>query len=401
MPATVLVRANGTGDYTTIAAGLAAVSPSGTLYIGSGTYNETNSLILDSGGSTLRPLLITNEPGATPIIDGTGKGSSAAFGMSAPVAGRTSAFIPTFTGLTFQNWNSSQGIFYCANGQGFNVSGCIFINNPGTTFQNATGSAAVPMKVEKNFFSGSGQIMFSTTGQYIYFFNNVVYNCIVVMSIGNHIYIDNNTLYYKYNGATTPIMAYAARNNIIINATGYASSAKFFDCSVSGTNNFLSGSFASGTATTVLSGNVYNQSPQFVNSASLDFNLQATSPCINAGIDLSYILTDYSGTARSTGSFDIGALEYTVAGSAWAGFTTHSSSNVSSDFVNNIYKDLSADWSKRSGLRSDQNGTTAVQQVPFVLGSLGPLSIRGRMAAYTLTPSGQVSGALSASSLGY
>ena len=58
----------------------------------------------------------------------------------------------------------------------------------------------------------------------------------------------------------------------------------------------------------ILSGNVLNQDPRFVNPAALDFRLQGSSPAINAGAN-NGLATDKTGKARN-GTVDIGALEF-------------------------------------------------------------------------------------------
>jgi hypothetical protein len=51
--------------------------------------------------------------------------------------------------------------------------------------------------------------------------------------------------------------------------------------------------------------------PKFVDAASRNFRLQSGSGAIDAGVALSNVTTDISGTARPQGSsYDIGAFEF-------------------------------------------------------------------------------------------
>jgi len=55
-----------------------------------------------------------------------------------------------------------------------------------------------------------------------------------------------------------------------------------------------------------------NQDPVFIDASTNKYSLQSSSPCIDAGVDVS-LTTDYAGStvpAPSGGSFDIGAFEY-------------------------------------------------------------------------------------------
>jgi len=54
-----------------------------------------------------------------------------------------------------------------------------------------------------------------------------------------------------------------------------------------------------------------SHNPKFINSASLDFHLQQSSPLIDRGVTLSLVLDDYDGARRPRGNaYDIGAFEF-------------------------------------------------------------------------------------------
>ena len=73
----------------------------------------------------------------------------------------------------------------------------------------------------------------------------------------------------------------------------------------------------------------------------------------------------------------------------YSGWTTSSGEpyqKFSSDFTINLYRNLSSQYSLRSGLST--NGSTEVTQVPFSLGAPAPISLRLRGRAYILVPEG-------------
>jgi len=55
--------------------------------------------------------------------------------------------------------------------------------------------------------------------------------------------------------------------------------------------------------------NEFAQNPLFVNSAAIDFHLQAGSPCLNAGIAIAGLTVDRDGVARHASTPDIGCYE--------------------------------------------------------------------------------------------
>jgi len=71
---------------------------------------------------------------------------------------------------------------------------------------------------------------------------------------------------------------------------------------------------------TLLSHNLVDVNPKFVNAAAYDFRLQASSPAINQGVTLSEVPRDYAGVSRPQGgSYDVGGYEYVVGTSSYAG----------------------------------------------------------------------------------
>jgi len=138
-----------------------------------------------------------------------------------------------------------------------------------------------------------------------------------VLSSGSANVAYNNIIYGNSGGYAVEISFGGGpsntrvENNTISNANGID-----IGSDASGTlvqNNIVSGSNANisnhGTGSTVSSNFVGN--PLFVNVASADFHLQATSPAIDAGITIAEVSTDFDGITRPQGpAYDIGAYEY-------------------------------------------------------------------------------------------
>jgi parallel beta-helix repeat protein len=129
------------------------------------------------------------------------------------------------------------------------------------------------------------------------FYNNLVYaqsgHGVQILS-GNNQEIYNNTV---YGGQQTGIYIQSnASNTVVKNNISYANA----------TTQILN----EGSGTT-LSRNLTSD-PRFLNPSALDFNLQTSSPAIDAGEYLSLVNMDFKRTPRPQGStHDIGAFEST------------------------------------------------------------------------------------------
>lgn len=196
------------------------------------------------------------------------------------------------------------------------------------------------------FYNASRPVTFSTTSsalvqgqEDIYFYYNVFNNvrkagdgyygyCFdinpsVALTIDN-LQILNNTVYappnlirsfFDSNDATTTFNNIGIKNNIIANAHAVVEITNGAVDSLFLQSNYLYNMshdtvFTSAAETNItLSGNV-NADPVFVTSS--DFHLQSTSPCRDAGIDVSTITggLDFHGAARYGAAYDIGAFEY-------------------------------------------------------------------------------------------
>jgi parallel beta-helix repeat protein len=129
------------------------------------------------------------------------------------------------------------------------------------------------------------------------FYNNIIYAAsghgVIILS-GNNQQIYNNTV---YGGRQTGIYVQnAATNTTVKNNISYGNA----------TTQILD----EGTGT-ILSKNLTSD-PRFINASSLDFNLQTSSPAIDAGEFLSLVTMDVRKTPRPQGAtHDIGAFEST------------------------------------------------------------------------------------------
>ena len=93
---------------------------------------------------------------------------------------------------------------------------------------------------------------------------------------------------------------------------------------------------------------IYNQSPHFVDTTNANFQLQATSPAIDTGIDfvkdtatligitIDSIPTDIIGNPRKFGEFDMGAYEYQIPIRYYVNANTGSDSNTGLSWKNSL-----------------------------------------------------------------
>jgi parallel beta-helix repeat protein len=152
--------------------------------------------------------------------------------------------------------------------------------------------------------------------------NNIIHHCALQRAASAGILVkgDNHLVYnnvvYKNNGHG--IMTYGAANAKFYNNTVYGGmqSGIYVYPGSTGTQLRNNISYANATtqildegAGTILSKNVVTD-PRFMNAATLDFSLQATSVAIDAGELLSEVSTDIRRRARPQGfAHDVGAYE--------------------------------------------------------------------------------------------
>jgi parallel beta-helix repeat protein len=143
---------------------------------------------------------------------------------------------------------------------------------------------------------GAGIVLSSGSGNAAY--NNLIwgnqggiqvqYNSVSNTKLYNNTVYANQVIGIKIGSASNT----KVQNNIV-----YANGGKAISNSGSGT---------------LLSHNLVDVNPKFVNAAAHDFRLQGSSPAVNTGVTLSEVPKDYASVSRPQGnSHDIGGYEYT------------------------------------------------------------------------------------------
>ena len=140
-----------------------------------------------------------------------------------------------------------------------------------------------------------------------------------VRILNNVVYAPEATLYafIESNDATTTVTNAMIRNNIVCNAN---QGVRLINGTVTtinvDNNNFYNVSTVTNYTGATVTGDTYNNNittnPVF--KSATDFHLQSTSPCIDAGMDVSAITggLDFHGASLYGAAYDIGAFEYGV-----------------------------------------------------------------------------------------
>jgi len=157
--------------------------------------------------------------------------------------------------------------------------------------------------------------IYNGIGTSVVIVNNVFYNLTHGWAIQRYdgggavvqgLFILNNTFIgANPNRDAQIIIATETANLVIANNIFYqpATAGVWFDGAGNGatvTGNVATGDLQTGGSGLVLSGNLLNTDPLFVNAGSLDFHLTASSPARTAGVARWCPPTDYDGAARST-----------------------------------------------------------------------------------------------------
>lgn len=385
MPATVTVRPDGSGDYTTIAAGINAVDVYGTVLIGSGTYTEYINLTQQIGGGWAKPVrLVAENTSSKPIINGAAQTASAVISnANTQVANTSSLYVE---GLIFVSCSHSNGVFQMGGNRALEVRNCEFYTCNTTLIRFMYSDATYIGIFERNYCYNVGQIYSNNIGAYSRVYNNYGYfnSDVTALNVSsNTAVVVNNTFIFNNGASFKGIVAGRITNNIVVNrGSGWRS----IEATATASYNCVSGTWSLAVSGALTTGNI-TADPLFENStlSAGSGALSSTSPCIKVGDDLSALFTtDILGNSR-TAPFDIGAYER-AASSPWTGFSTQSYEKISigTNIIINTYKNLTSNFSVRSGL-SELNGMQVVEQVPFSLGIPGAFSLRGRNKTYSLT----------------
>src|SRR4030042_2370980 len=168
------------------------------------------------------------------------------------------------------------------------------------------------LTIKKNIFRSAGGINTGGGGDYLYVYNNIWANNLSFGSQGYpsavalqnvpHAMVKNNIF---YNQPYQTVVAIGDMTNIQVDYNlAYNSDGSTPHCVQWGNYD---------TCQPSPNHEMWKINPLFVNPAGLDFHLQASSPAINVGLDLSSagVTNDYDGNARPQGAgYDIGAFEY-------------------------------------------------------------------------------------------
>jgi len=197
-----------------------------------------------------------------------------------------------------------QSAIYARYIRAFKIYNNIFVNPSGNALviSPLTASPVILHDGLDGSFDNNTIIMNSGTGVLNFSANNInVRNNIFYGAGSGFSYMQFRQ--YGSSGTGDPINSHVINNNLYYSVTGN-NSWNWGGSSFSTISAWRSGSSQDAQG---LQGN-----PLFTNVTS-DWELQSTSPAINAGATLSYFSTDFNGSAR-TGTWDIGAYEFGSSG---------------------------------------------------------------------------------------
>ena len=278
----------------------------------------------------------------------------------------------------------------------FHISGCFIHDTPrlfNFSINNRTGTPST-IKDSVLYFGGSRNACFSAQH------GVEISNCLFTSSADTE---DEPLLLGAGAGSATDITA--SFSTFIHRGAAHSSDpiitswAKVINCIVSGsgmgissddhTYNLLNVSgedfrnYANDANGSAGTGDIIDTVPLFVDGAAAgsatsiagNYNLQASSPAVNAGIDFDSIVVDISGTSRARNSPDIGCFEYYCEGCiTWDDYTAQPNINFESGFV------IQSPTNLASNHRFNEEKDP--KQTPFSLGTKGPANLRGRTTAY-------------------
>lgn len=337
--------------FRTINRGVKALKPSDTLYVNSGTYNESLINPLPSGLSASQPTTITGPTGANrPVLRPTSGNSyiillnqnrsnirfknlvidGRAYSGTLNAALATNGDF-TITGLTLEDCE-----LIGRTGVGPTASAVVIAVNTKATvrrcsihgWRNSGNPAAHGLYwrgsnglIEQNeIYDNNGYgLQFYGTSNMVH--NNIFRSNYVHDNDASAIYCcrgNNNKIYNNImvKNSTSGIWFNAGSDNHLYNNTIY--------------NNSVAGIWLTGGSGSIGNNIVYQNGanikqqvgtfslfsnlttdPKFVNAAGANFSLQSFSPAIDKGVTLSMVPTDFAGKSRPQGSaYDIGAYEY-------------------------------------------------------------------------------------------
>lgn len=332
--------------------------------------------------------------GQTPTIDGTAArnndfGSKPAFhGAIAPVGK-----VISFTGITFNSFTGSANPIVSADNRvTLQFTECTFQNmNLVPIFPNpADASSGTPNLLNRCDIKDSAhfEIINSTNADEHFLFKNSTFDHGNPSTATNYIdcgndsrvngIMQNCSVLAGVSGGIT-LIRFGVIENTIVRNTGAGSSTTGIKANDSRSNNCTIGFDTEQTGGTDGGNNLTNTNPLFVDESSSppDFQLQSSSPCIDAGKTIAGITEDYAGTSRPQGSaYDIGAYEYVDTGPSFTptdGEETYNTKFSSSFTIRGTANKLAT---RRFNSAKDN------RQAPFSVTVAGPPTIRERDTSY-------------------
>ncbi|TAL57929.1 MAG: T9SS type A sorting domain-containing protein [Bacteroidetes bacterium] len=347
--------------FLTLNYGVSFLSAGDTLYVMSGTYDESLVHTIPAGTSWTAPVTVAAYPGdIVTLKPNAGAGDVLRFvgpQQYIVIDGLILDGVNTIHEVVKITWSGGGDAHH------IRIQNCEIKNSPGQgilTSRDANYNEFINLKVHDNGASDFDH------GLYIASSNNLVEGCEIYQNggWGVHVYDENywnannniirankiynnarignrgrgiilssgtdniacNNLIWGNNGGIQ--INYNVANSQVYNNTiwannggdglyaegiyiGSGSSGAIIKNNICWQNN--SGGISDYGAATTLSNNLTSD-PQFVNAAGADFHLQPGSPAIDAGLNLSPdVVDDFSGTLRPQGlDYDIGAYEYTA-----------------------------------------------------------------------------------------
>jgi parallel beta-helix repeat protein len=360
--------------FSTIKKGISVLTPSDTLYLRQGTYNEFISptipgMNIPSGTSWSNAITIASYPGEDATITGgisiqdNMNGSAPSFlifdrlivdlqAVPGDINGTNSAFrvvSPNVHHIRFSNGeikNAANHLVLVGGG----TSHCEIMNSKIHGAKVSLFGGTHPTTGNYGFYYNGhdglieGNVIYDNTGYGLHLYhsgsndvnNNIVRNNIfygngfddgerhdtlggVIIASGENNLFYNNIVDKNTGIGVTVAYTNGSRNNQLYNNTVFGNSGsgiEIFDSAPQTVvrNNIVYGNGGTiadwGAVGTVLSNNLTTD-PKFVNPSAHDFLLQEGSPAIDAGVMVSAVTTDIIGVPRPQGGiYDIGAYEY-------------------------------------------------------------------------------------------
>lgn len=335
----------------TIAFGLSCTVAGDTLYLRGGTYNESidsNKLTIPTGTSYSDAPLISSYPSETVTLNGN---INIAHTYVQYVEFARLVLTATYQNISVGGFEAPHHIKFTGMEVKDGIEQCVQLGKlshhvwfTGGRIHDCAYNATSTPPGYPMYISGSDHLIenmeiYGSNSYCIHIYysntpkpagvtvrNSVLHHCALKTASSAAIILtggDSNAAYNNilYNNSGHGIINMSGTNTHIYNNTVYGGSQTGIYIQSAATNTDVRNNIAYGNATTqilnegtgtILSKNLTSD-PRFVNVATLNFNLQTSSPAINVGDFLSQVATDIKQTPRPQGgAYDIGAYEVSI-----------------------------------------------------------------------------------------